>query len=64
MDAVNPADAKARLSELVGRVEAGESIDITLDRRARRCPRLACRRCWLREGAPHTQDRVQRLSMA
>jgi hypothetical protein len=25
---------------------------------------LACRRCWLREGAPHTQDRVQRLSMA
>jgi prevent-host-death family protein len=29
MDAVNLADAKARLSELVDRVEAGESIDIT-----------------------------------
>jgi len=29
MSAVNLADAKARLSELVDRVEAGESIDIT-----------------------------------
>ncbi len=29
MDAVNLADAKAHLSELVDRVEAGESIDIT-----------------------------------
>lgn len=29
MDAVNLADAKARLSELVDRVEAGDSIDIT-----------------------------------
>ena len=28
MDAVNLADAKARLSELVDRVEAGDSIDI------------------------------------
>jgi len=29
MDIINLADAKARLSELVDRVEAGESIDIT-----------------------------------
>lgn len=29
MDAVNLADAKAHLSEIVDRVEAGESIDIT-----------------------------------
>lgn len=29
MAAVNLADAKARLSELIDRVEAGESIDIT-----------------------------------
>ena len=29
MDAINLADAKARLSELVDRVEAGDSIDIT-----------------------------------
>ncbi len=29
MDTVNLADAKARLSELVDRVEAGDSIDIT-----------------------------------
>ncbi len=29
MDAVNLADAKAHLSELVARVEAGNSIDIT-----------------------------------
>jgi prevent-host-death family protein len=29
MDAVNLADAKARLSELVDRVEAGDSIEIT-----------------------------------
>ena len=29
MDAISLADAKARLSELVDRVEAGESIDIT-----------------------------------
>ncbi len=29
MDAVNLADAKAHLSELVDRVEAGHSIDIT-----------------------------------
>jgi prevent-host-death family protein len=29
MDAINLADAKAHLSELVDRVEAGESIDIT-----------------------------------
>ena len=29
MDVVNLADAKAHLSELVDRVEAGESIDIT-----------------------------------
>ena len=29
MDAVSLADAKARLSELVDRVEAGDSIDIT-----------------------------------
>jgi prevent-host-death family protein len=28
MDAINLADAKAHLSELVDRVEAGESIDI------------------------------------
>ncbi len=29
MDAIRLADAKARLSELVDRVEAGDSIDIT-----------------------------------
>lgn len=29
MDAINLADAKAHLSELVDRVAAGESIDIT-----------------------------------
>lgn len=29
MDAIKLADAKAHLSELVDRVEAGESIDIT-----------------------------------
>ena len=29
MDAISLADAKARLSELVDRVEAGDSIDIT-----------------------------------
>ena len=29
MDAVNLADAKAHLSELIDRIEAGESIDIT-----------------------------------
>ncbi|MBN9562486.1 MAG: type II toxin-antitoxin system Phd/YefM family antitoxin [Alphaproteobacteria bacterium] len=29
MDAINLADAKAHLSELVDRVEAGASIDIT-----------------------------------
>ncbi|MER8833418.1 type II toxin-antitoxin system Phd/YefM family antitoxin [Mesorhizobium sp. M0833] len=29
MDAVNLADAKAHLSELIDRVEAGDSIDIT-----------------------------------
>lgn len=29
MDAISLADAKAHLSELVDRVEAGESIDIT-----------------------------------
>jgi len=29
MAAINLADAKARLSELVDRVEAGDSIDIT-----------------------------------
>ena len=29
MDAINLADVKAHLSELVDRVEAGDSIDIT-----------------------------------
>lgn len=29
MDSISLADAKARLSELVDRVEAGDSIDIT-----------------------------------
>ncbi len=29
MDAISLADAKARLSELLDRVEAGDSIDIT-----------------------------------
>lgn len=38
MDAISLADAKARLSELVDRVEAGESIDIT--RRGRPVARL------------------------
>ncbi|WP_099865252.1 type II toxin-antitoxin system Phd/YefM family antitoxin [Pararhizobium haloflavum] len=38
MDAVKLADAKAHLSELVDRVEAGDSIDIT--RRGKRVARL------------------------
>jgi len=38
MDAVSLADAKARLSELVDRVEAGESIEIT--RRGKSVARL------------------------
>lgn len=38
MDAINLADAKAHLSELVDRVEAGASIDIT--RRGKRVARL------------------------
>lgn len=38
MSAVNLADAKAHLSELVDRVEAGDSIDIT--RRAKPVARL------------------------
>ncbi len=38
MDAVNLADAKAHLSELIDRVEAGETIDIA--RRGRRIARL------------------------
>lgn len=39
MDAVNLADAKAHLSELLDRVEAGDSIDIT--RRGKPVARLA-----------------------
>lgn len=39
MDTVNLADAKARLSELVDRVEAGESVDIT--RRGKPVARLS-----------------------
>ncbi|MCI3132638.1 type II toxin-antitoxin system Phd/YefM family antitoxin [Phenylobacterium aquaticum] len=38
MDAINLADAKAHLSELVDRVEAGDSIEIT--RRGKRVARL------------------------
>jgi prevent-host-death family protein len=38
MDAISLADAKAHLSELVDRVEAGDSIDIT--RRGRPVARL------------------------
>ena len=38
MASINLADAKAHLSELVDRVEAGESIDIT--RRGKRVARL------------------------
>jgi prevent-host-death family protein len=38
MDAVSLADAKARLSELVDRVEAGDSIEIT--RRGKAVARL------------------------
>ncbi|MER8474558.1 type II toxin-antitoxin system prevent-host-death family antitoxin [Mesorhizobium sp. M1163] len=38
MGVVNLADAKAHLSELVDRVEAGDSIDIT--RRGKRVARL------------------------
>jgi len=39
MDAINLADAKARLSELVDRVEAGDSIEIT--RRGKAVARLS-----------------------
>ncbi|MDR3506825.1 MAG: type II toxin-antitoxin system prevent-host-death family antitoxin [Caulobacteraceae bacterium] len=38
MDAINLAEAKAHLSELVDRVEAGDSIDIT--RRGKAVARL------------------------
>lgn len=38
MDAISLADAKAHLSELVDRVEAGDSIEIT--RRGKRVARL------------------------
>jgi len=38
MDVVNLADAKARLSELIDRVEAGETVEIT--RRGRPAARL------------------------
>ena len=38
MDAISLAEAKARLSELVDRVEAGDSIEIS--RRGRRVARL------------------------
>jgi prevent-host-death family protein len=38
VSAINLADAKAHLSELVDRVEAGDSIDIT--RRGKRVARL------------------------
>ena len=38
MEHINLADAKARLSELVDRVEAGESIEIV--RRGKRAARL------------------------
>lgn len=38
MDAISLADAKAHLSELVDRIEAGASIDIT--RRGKRVARL------------------------
>jgi len=38
MDPISLADAKAHLSELVDRVEAGDSIDIT--RRGKRVARL------------------------
>ncbi|MGE0007466.1 MAG: type II toxin-antitoxin system Phd/YefM family antitoxin [Parvibaculaceae bacterium] len=39
MDEINLADAKARLSELVDRVEAGDTIDIT--RRGKPVARLS-----------------------
>ena len=39
MEHINLADAKARLSELVDRVEAGESIEIV--RRGKRAARLS-----------------------
>ena len=38
MDVVNLADAKARLSELIDRVEAGETVEIT--RRGKPAARL------------------------
>jgi len=38
MDAINLADAKAHLSELIDRVEAGDTIDIT--RRGKAVARL------------------------
>ena len=39
MDAISLAEAKAHLSELIDRVEAGESIDIT--RRGKKVARLS-----------------------
>lgn len=43
MNAINLADAKAHLSELVDRVEAGEMIDIT--RRGKPVARLSAVAC-------------------
>ena len=57
MDAINLADAKAHLSELVDRVEAGDSIDIT--RRGKPVARdCVHRRVWGVAEAPnsHTLD--------
>lgn len=58
MERINLADAKARLSEIVDRVEAGESIEIT--RRGKPAARLvppAPERVW----KPIDVDMLERL---
>ncbi|WP_174284979.1 type II toxin-antitoxin system Phd/YefM family antitoxin [Sphingomonas bacterium] len=57
MEAVNLADAKARLSELVARVEAGETVSIT--KRGKPVVRLVAE---MPEHATIDIDELQRLT--
>ena len=57
MGAINLADAKARLSELIDRVEAGETIDIL--RRGKAVARLSAA---TRPRLPVDADRLAKLT--
>ncbi len=59
MDAINLADAKTHLSELVDRVEAGDSIDIT--RRGKPVARLTA---IARPRKPIDADLLRSLTMS